>query len=379
MKAWVLEKAGEIHFKETDIKKPSFGEVLIRVKRCGICGSDIPRIFKDGAHVMPLIPGHEFSGEVVCVGGGVPEQWLNKRVGISPLIPCRKCGPCLSGRYELCRSYDYLGSRRDGGYAEYALVPADNLILLPENVSYEQAAMLEPMAVAAHAVRRLLCSFPEAPGSCTDKRAAVFGQGTIGLMILMLLLREGIRDVCVFGNHDIQKQKAVELGLSEDAFCDIRSEDINSRALERTGGAGFDLSFEAVGSRDNLKRVIGLSAPSSRVCLIGNPGSDMELERNVYWKLLRNQLSVCGSWNSSFVPGCGSKALSGKGMDGNRSHTPEEPLDDWSYVMRLMEDGGLHPEKLITHRYELKDAYRGLELMRDKKEEYIKIMLTDRE
>ena len=88
------------------------------------------------------------------VGPEVDEAWLQKRVGVFPLIPCGKCGPCRQKKYEMCRSYNYLGSRCDGGFAEYAAVPVANLIELPENVSFEEAAMLEPMAVAVHAMRQ---------------------------------------------------------------------------------------------------------------------------------------------------------------------------------------------------------------------------------
>ena len=142
MKAWVLEDVGDIQYKEAAKPHISENEVLVAVKAAGICGSYIPRIYQTGAHQMPLIPGHEFAGQVVQTGENADAKWRNKRVGIFPLIPCWKCIACIKGQYELCRNYSYLGSRRDGGFAEYVAVPERNLIELPENVSYEEAAML---------------------------------------------------------------------------------------------------------------------------------------------------------------------------------------------------------------------------------------------
>ena len=132
MKAWVLNKVGEIKFEEVDRPVPKEGEVLLRVRAAGICGSDIPRVYQTGAHRMPLIPGHEFSGAVEEVGLGVDPKWGGKAVGVFPLIPCRKCEPCKAGHFELCRSYDYVGSRRDGAFAEFVTVPAANLLELPD-------------------------------------------------------------------------------------------------------------------------------------------------------------------------------------------------------------------------------------------------------
>ena len=100
MKAWVLHGISEIHFEEVDRPVPAENEVLVQVKAAGICGSDIPRIYQTGAHVHPLIPGHEFSGQVVCVGKNVDEEWLDQRVGIFPLIPCTDCTACRQQHYE---------------------------------------------------------------------------------------------------------------------------------------------------------------------------------------------------------------------------------------------------------------------------------------
>ena len=137
MKAWVLKGIDNIVREEVNRPGLDDDSVIVRVKAAGICGSDIPRIYKTGAHKMPLIPGHEFSGQIVEIGKSVNRDLLGRKAGIFPLIPCMKCEQCKTGKYEMCNNYNYLGSRCDGGFAEYVSVPEDvttrvvNVELLP--------------------------------------------------------------------------------------------------------------------------------------------------------------------------------------------------------------------------------------------------------
>ena len=124
MKAYVLHGINDLRFEEVARPESKADEALVRVMAAGICGSDIPRIYTTGAHRHPLIPGHEFSGVVEQVGSEENRKWMGKRVGVFPLIPCHQCEPCRRKAYEMCRSYGYLGSRQDGGFAEYVAVPA---------------------------------------------------------------------------------------------------------------------------------------------------------------------------------------------------------------------------------------------------------------
>lgn len=417
MKAWVLHGINEIRLETVELPALESGQALVAVKAAGICGSDIPRIYRTGAHRHPLIPGHEFSGVVESVGKETDSAWLGKRVGVFPLIPCGACGPCIKGQYEMCRNYGYLGSRRDGGFAEYVAVPAENLIELPDNVSFEEAAMLEPMAVAVHAVRRVLPeesraeSGPTGPvnasgqtthgesrkpeqalpsetdgigqsmnqpqtdavapqavegilpaGTGVEETIVVFGLGTIGLLLTALLLERGKSRrksggsggrILVIGNKDFQRQKILELGLSAEAYCDSRAQDAGRWILERTGGRGGDVIFECVGRNETLRQAVDSAAPAGRICLVGNPASDMALEREVYWKILRNQLTVTGTWNSSF------------------SH---KASDDWHYALERLSRKDLMPSRLISHRFSLEEMEKGLHIMRDKSEDYVKIM-----
>ncbi|MDE7233112.1 MAG: alcohol dehydrogenase catalytic domain-containing protein, partial [Lachnospiraceae bacterium] len=219
MKAWVLHDVNDIRFEEVNEPQPAADEVLVSVKAAGICGSDIPRIYKTGAHVHPLIPGHEFSGQVVRAGDNVDSAWNGKRVGIFPLIPCGRCATCQKQQYEMCRDYSYLGSRRDGGFAEYVAVPEWNLIELPENVSYEEAAMLEPMAVAVHAMRRV--------NPNPKDTVVICGLGTIGMFLLMFLLDAGIENIFVVGNKEFQRNTVLKMGLDENNYCDSKKQDVS--------------------------------------------------------------------------------------------------------------------------------------------------------
>lgn len=353
MKAWVLHDIAQIEYEETEKPEIKENEVLVEVKAAGICGSDIPRIYKTGTYSFPLIVGHEFSGKVADCASEENKKWLGKRVGIFPLIPCRECPPCREHKYEMCRQYSYLGSRRNGGFAQYAAVPADNLIELPDTVSYEEAAMLEPMAVAVHAMRR-------AEKLSKDKPIVVCGLGTIGMLLMMFLLDAGFSKLLVIGNKDFQKQKVLEMGLKEDAYCSSKETDAEKWIMEQTGKRGGAVFFECVGRNETVTLGINSLMPGGELVLIGNPASDICLEKNTYWKILRNQLTLKGTWNSSFLM------------------QDEEEVrftrDDWYYVLQRMTEKKISPELLITHRFPLAELDQGFLIMRDKKEGCCKVM-----
>ena len=273
MKAWILNSIGNIRLSDTDVPMPGSGEVRIKVMAAGICGSDIPRIYNTGAHRMPLIPGHEFSGVVEGIGKNTPTYWMGKRVGVYPLIPCMDCEPCRSGHYEMCRNYDYVGSRRDGAFAEYVTVPATNLIELPDAVSYEEAAMLEPMAVAVHAMRIGVTVPAMRTGldgldivSTMDAKIVVCGLGTIGMLLTMFLIECGFENIYVIGNKDCQKDRVTALGIPEQNYYDSRrvnagSKDVVSWLKDTVGGA--DVFFECVGKNECMRLGIESAAPGA--------------------------------------------------------------------------------------------------------------------
>ena len=354
MRALVLEDVGQLSIKDTARPSPKSGEVVVRVAACGICGSDIPRAYKDGAHSMPLIIGHEFAGVVEEAGAGVDDTWVGKRVGVFPLIPCQTCNCCAIRKYEMCKNYSYLGSRVDGGFAEYVAVPEWNLIELPDKVSMSQAAMLEPMSVAVHAIRQVLSRGDMRRDIDTSAaNIMVMGLGTIGLMVTMFLKDMGYKNVYTVGNKATQKRMAKSLGVDEEHYLDAFDMEPGKWISDKTKGLGVDIFFECIGSVESLSTGIAAASCSGVVCTVGNPHSDMALPREIYWKILRHQLTLVGTWNSSFT---------------------HEPDDDWHYVLGRLQQGGISPETLITHKYPLSDIVNGFEIMLDKREEYVKVM-----
>lgn len=345
MKAWQLHGINDIRLDDIAVPEVSDNEVLVRVKAAGICGSDIPRIYKTGAYHHPLIPGHEFSGLAVKTGKGA-EAWQSKRVGIFPLIPCGKCIPCMNEQYEMCRNYSYMGSRRNGGFAEYVVVPANNLIELPDNVTFAEAAMLEPMAVAVHSIRKV--------NPQKNDNIAICGLGTSGLFIAMFLRIEGMENIYVIGNKDFQKEKVCGLGIPKENYCDCKIDNVEAWINEKTNENGVDVFFECVGRNETINQSLNNTAPGGKVMLVGNPYSDMIFSKTVYWKILRNQFMVMGTWNSSFT---------------------HRNSDDWQYVIEKLKSGKSMAKEFISHSLKINELEKGFHIMRDKSEDYIKIMM----
>lgn len=350
MKAWVLHGVGDLRYEDTAMPLLKPEEVLVEVHACGICGSDIPRIYQTGTYYFPLIPGHEFSGVVKGIGREANSYFLGKRVGVFPLIPCMECGQCKRQHYEMCEHYSYLGSRTDGGFAEYVAVPQWNLVELPDNVSFEQAAMLEPMAVAVHAMRSAFAGHREL---VKQTSIAICGLGTIGVLLTAFLLEAGYRNLFVIGNKDFQRKMMLKLGIPEENILNSRGRDGASWLMERTDGRGVAFFFDCVGRNEVVAAGINAVAAGGFMQLVGNPASNMTLDKASYWKILRRQITLRGSWNSSYT---------------------QSEDDDWHYCLERLSEGRVCPERFITHRLDLPELGHGLQIMRDRTEAYGKVM-----
>ncbi len=358
MKAYVLEGIDKLIYKEIDKPKLQAGYVLVEVKAAGICGSDIPRVFTTGTYHFPTIPGHEFSGVVVEAFDSDGEAWIGKRVGVFPLIPCQECVSCGKKQYEMCSNYNYLGSRCDGGFAEYVAVPVWNLIELPDGVSFAEAAMLEPASVALHAVRRL-----DLEGVSS---VALFGLGTIGIIIAQWLHIYGVKTVVATGHSD--KHGTVMRSLTSDAYVyvDATARNISSnktdatensvckQIMDLTDGAGVDAVLDCVATSSSLKDALDCVKAGGQAVIVGNPKGDVSLDKNTYWKILRKQVRLTGTWNSSFT------------------HDYE---DDWHTVLEACADGKLVLKDLITHPLGFDELHKGLDVMRSKSEYRNKVMI----
>ena len=329
MKARVLRSVGNLEYCDYPMPEVKPDEVLFHVKACGICGSDIPRIFVNGTYHFPTIPGHEFAGEVVGVGDDKNKELIGMRAAVFPLIPCMKCENCNNGSYEMCKSYDYLGSRSDGAFAEYVRVPVWNLVPIPDELPFDVAAMTEPCAVALHALRRAQIEVGD--------NVVIFGPGTIGMLIAQWARAWGARVLLV--GTDLNNWNFIEeLGFTE--YCN----------------SGADIAIEAVGI--NLTACNCLEAVSSggKVIFVGNPHGDFTFPQNTYWQILRKQLSIYGTWNSAY-------------SDTHKS--------DWNLVVDALARGVINAEKLITHRFDLETMDEGLEIMKNNSEFFAKIMVVN--
>jgi len=323
MKALTLRDNAELVYGDVDMPgKPEGKYCLIRVYGAGICGSDIHRAFEKGAYHYPLIMGHEFSGTVEEANRDSGFQ-QGQRVAVFPLIPCMTCPACQGGDYAQCIDYDYLGSRRDGAFAEYVWVPEQNLFPLPDHVDALHAAMTEPCAVSLHGIRKLKMWGGE--------HAVVFGGGPIGNMSAQWMKILGCASVSIV---DIDSRKlaiAEQMGL---AIIDAAMHDAVEAVLDRTDGRGADLVVEACGLPITYGQAIDSAARFSRILFLGTLNSNMALTPEHASTVLRRELELHGSWNSKMAP------------RGN---------DDWSTVLRFL-DREMQVAPLISHIASLEEG-----------------------
>lgn len=342
MKAAVLHAVGDLRVEQIATPVPGPGEVLVRIASCGVCGSDVPRVFSKGTYRFPTVCGHEFAGTVASacdLADGTP-------VTVFPLLWCGQCSECERGAYARCADYGYLGSRSDGGFAEYVVAPRRNLLPLPAGVSLEEGAMTEPAAVALHAVRR--------SGLQAGESVAVFGAGPIGLLVAQWARALGAARVIICDIAPANLALARELGFAD--VHDSRSGDPVQRIEDATGGRGADVTIEAAGVPATLTAAIGAAAPGGRVVMLGNPSGDVALPAKLISQIMRRELALLGTWNSSF---------SASGLP-----------DDWRTVLAAVAAGSIELTPLITHRFSLDQTMAGLAVMRDRREFVAKVLIN---
>ena len=194
MKAAVVCANEDVQYLDYEEPTPGPGEVKVKVKCSGICGSDIPRVLHNGVHFYPIVLGHEFSGDVVEVGEGVTKVKVGDHVSGAPLKPCMKCDDCQNGNFSLCKHYSFIGSREFGSFAEYVVVPEKNAVKFEDSVSFEQGAFFEPATVALHGLERV-----DFKGG---KTVAILGGGTIGMFVMQWAKIFGAKEVVVFDISD---------------------------------------------------------------------------------------------------------------------------------------------------------------------------------
>jgi len=343
VKALKLYGIGDLRFEDVPVPEPAADEVLLKVLAAGICGSDLPRVFSTGVRKYPTIIGHEFAGEIVSVGEGADPRLAGRRAAVFPLLPCFKCPPCEEKNYASCRNYDYYGSRRDGAFAEFIAVKEWNLVLLPDNVPTKAAAMMEPCAVAVHAIGK--------SGIKRGDNVCIFGAGAIGLILANIAYLQGAKNVAILDVDGAKLDFARGLGLKH--VSSSRDDGYLDELAVLTEGKGADICIDAAGVPAAVVGCLNAVRASGTVVLMGNPSGDMMFAQDDYWTILRKQLTLKGTWNSGYG-----------GMPGN----------DWDKALKYLSGGKLDLSGLITHTFPLEESEKAFSLMRDRNEFYVKLL-----
>ena len=266
MKALVLTEYGRLEYKDVPDPKPGPGEVLLRVKACAICGSDVHGFDgSSGRRIPPVIMGHEAAGEIAETGAGVERFRVGDRVTFDSTLYCRECGPCAKGRINLCENRRVFGVScedysKDGAMAEFIAVPEYILYRLPESVSFEEASVLEPLTIALHAIGRTRLHAGDS--------VAVVGCGTIGQLIIKSLGIMGCGMVVAVDVDDTKLQMALRNGA--DNIVNSGKDDVGRRIMELTNEEGADAAFEAVGLSDTVGYAIAGLKKGGELTLVGN-------------------------------------------------------------------------------------------------------------
>lgn len=298
MKSVVVHTGGEMTVEDRPVPElKSSGDVLVRIAYSGLCGSDIPRIFANSSHYYPITLGHEFSGHVVSIGEDIHDLQEGDAVACVPLLPCFVCEECKKAAYSQCKHYDFIGSRREGGHAEYALVSRKNLFKLPENASLLQGAFLEPITVGLHALKLA--------GGCQDKEVIVIGAGTIGQLIIQAASALGAKSVTAVDINPQRLALALETGASH-AFnsATLSADDIRQKTQERRFN---QLIIETAGTPQTVALSLDIAGPKAQVALVGTLHKDLTLNVSTFSHILRKELTLLGSWMNYSAPWPGSE------------------------------------------------------------------------
>jgi L-iditol 2-dehydrogenase len=288
MKALVLEEYKKLVYKDVPDPLIKSNEVLVKVKACGICGSDVHGFDgSTGRRIPPMIMGHEASGVIIKVGTDVRGWKEGDRVTFDSTVYPLDDWYTLNGHYNLSDNREVLGVspgtyKRDGAFAEYVSIPQHILYRIPENVSFEQAAMVEAVAVALHSINIAEIK--------TGEKCVVVGAGMIGNFILKLLKISGASTIIAIDNNPGSLEKALNAGANH-TFLSGEA-DLHSRILTLTDGRGADISFEAVGKNESVNTAINVLRKGGRTVLVGNtsPKIDFPLQ-----KVVTSELKILGS------------------------------------------------------------------------------------
>jgi len=340
MKALLLSQYRRLELADLENPQPGPGEILMRVAACGICGSDVHGYDgSSGRRIPPLVMGHEAAGTIAAIGGGVKGWSVGDRITVDSTVYCGECANCLRGDINLCDRRQVLGVscgdyRRAGAFAEFVVVPALILHRLPPNLPFEEAALLEAVAVALHAVSLV----PVAEGSS----ALVVGAGTIGLLLQQALRVAGCSKVFVADVDATRLRLSQELG----ATATFPANDLSRQISHHTNGLGVDIAVEAVGKTETVNAAIESVRKGGSVVLVGNVTPEVTLPLQ---KVVTRQIRLQGSCASS---------------------------GEYPKAIELLSSGAIRVRPLITATSPLEDGPRWFERLYAREPNLMKVVLT---
>ena len=347
MKAAVLHANRDLRYEDWETPVCGPGMVKVHIRATGICGSDVPRVLHNGAHFYPIVLGHEFSGDVAEIGEGVTNCAPGDTVTAAPLVPCGKCEDCQKGNFSLCKHYSFIGSREQGSFADYVVVPAGNVVKYDPSIPYTQAAMFEPSTIALHGLLQ-----GQYTGGGT---VAVVGCGTIGIFTAQWAKIFGSKRLVVFDIDDGRLALAKRIGA--DDVVNTMTEDWRARSKELTDGRGFDHVFETAGNPVTGLTCFEVAGNKSHVTFIGTPHRDITFTP-AQWELMnRREFYLTGSWMSYSAP---------------------FPGKEWTLTGHYFASGALKFDPAFIHKtFPMSEAWEAFKLYDDPAQVHGKLMLVN--
>jgi len=344
MKAALFYGPKDIRVEEIEKPKITSKEVLIKAKAVGICGSDL-HFYKGEAPIkLPTgtVLGHELSGEVVAIGDEVKSIKIGDRVGVEPLIGCGKCVFCKIGQYHLCKNLKHIGYAYKGGFAEYTKVPEENIYNLPDNVTYEEASLLDCYAVSVHALNRVRVKINDV--------VVIIGGGPLGITTAQLVKVAGVKKVILIDLLDEVLQVARKAGI--DYVLNASKIDVVNEIIKLTDGMGADIVFESVGGEaPTLNQAVQMIKPGGTIGIIG-----MRNEGTIdFYSAHTKEISIVFIFSYAKW-----------GIDA-----------EFKIALNLLESKRINAAPLITHRYILDEINDGFTAALNKKEsKAIKVIIN---
>lgn len=342
MQAALLEDLNKFTVKDIDKPTPKSGEVLVKVMAAGTCGSDSHKMIAGWKYGYPAIMGHEFAGQVVELGPDVTDVKVGQRVAVAPFKPCFHCYYCQMGLFQMCENYSMLGQQEHGGFEQYVVAPARNVLDIGK-MSYEEGALIEPMAVAAHAVMKI---DPQMGDS-----AAVFGLGAVGDLVIRLLAACGVTNIIGIDIDDKKLEKGLEEGCSH--VINSSKEELEDKINAYTNGLGVDIAMECAGSKITEEQTLLVTKREGKIGFVGIAYSDVMLHQRAFESIFRHELTLKGFWNSYGAP---------------------FPGKAWTNSIDLVNSGKIRIKDLISHRFELPDIQKAFNMITTRSESYNKVM-----